>query len=107
MRKIRVGFFMKMKFSINKYLQAIYKSRSGLWKIGTSCNQRPVRWFLGEICDFSFTGVEFHTVSSAPALCGSNARPQNTSVVVLIFVGSFDFDIVTKSYTVGSCITLG
>jgi hypothetical protein len=69
-----VDVVMKIKFSINKYSQVFYR-------VGPVCGGLEKFIIIDEYFGFpvegykfSFTGVEFHTVISAPTLYRVNVR---------------------------------
>jgi hypothetical protein len=74
MRKNMVDAVMKMNFSINKYFQVF--NRVGPNYVGSAKFIITDQYvgFPGEGYNFSFTGVEFHTVSSAPTFYRVNVR---------------------------------
>jgi hypothetical protein len=63
-----VGVVMKMKFSINKYSQVFNKVGPDYGELAKCIIIDQYVGFPGEGYNFSFTDIEFHTISSAPNL---------------------------------------
>jgi hypothetical protein len=67
---------IKMKFSINKYSQIFNTVGPGYEGLAKSMNVDQYVSFPGEGYNFSFTDVEFHTITSALTLYRVNVRLQ-------------------------------
>jgi hypothetical protein len=74
MRENIVDMVIEMKFSISKYCQVFYRVSPGCRGLVQFIIVDQYVGFPGEGCKFSFTDVEFHTVSNAPILYRINVR---------------------------------
>jgi hypothetical protein len=65
---------MKMKFVINKYSEVLYRVGLVYRRLAKSVIVDQYVGFPDEGYNFSFSDVEFHTVSNAPTLYTVNVR---------------------------------
>jgi hypothetical protein len=91
-----VDVVIKMKFNINKYSQVFNRVGPGYGGLADLIIIDQYVGFPGERYNFSFTDVEFHTISSALTLCRVNIKTV-VDYSVERFDGSVDFDIVSKT----------
>jgi hypothetical protein len=89
-----VDMGMEMKFSFNKYSQALYTVGPGYGGMANFIIIHQYVGFPGEGYNFGFTDVEFHAVSNAPTLYRFNVRLKQ--IAVLRLDGSENFDIVRE-----------
>jgi hypothetical protein len=69
-----IGVVMKMKFSVNKYSQVFYRVGPDYRGLAKFIVVDQYVGFPGEGYNFSFTDVEFRSVSNAPNLYRVNVR---------------------------------
>jgi hypothetical protein len=74
MKKNMVDVVMKMKIRIKKYSQVLNRIGPGYGGFTKYIIIDQYVGLPGEGYNFSFTDVEYHIVSSAPALCRVNVR---------------------------------
>jgi hypothetical protein len=74
MRKNIVDVVMKKKFNTNKHSKVFYRVGLGYSGLAEFIIVDQYVGFPGEGYGFSFTDVEFHTVTNAPTLYGVNVR---------------------------------
>jgi hypothetical protein len=86
---------MEMKHGINKYSEVFYRVCPGYGGLSKFIIIEQYVGFPGEGHNFSFTDVEFHTVSSAPTLYRVNVRLKYIAVLRR-FDSSVNCDIVSK-----------
>jgi hypothetical protein len=79
MRESIVNMVMKMEFGINKYSEVFYRVRPVYRRLAKFIVVDKYICFPTEGYNFSFTDVEFHTVSNAPTLYRVNVRMEDNN----------------------------